>query len=87
MISIIDLVGEDALYSKTVSWVSGIILHTNTNTDTDTDTGAVSWVWWSYGQEQPYDKSGLKKLEDFALSMSYFTYERRVYYDISSCTH
>ena len=39
MISIIDLVGKDALYLKTVSWVSSIILHTDTDTDTDTDTG------------------------------------------------
>ena len=38
MISIIDLVGEDALYSKTVSWVSSIILHIDTDTDTDNDT-------------------------------------------------
>ena len=40
MISITDLVGNNALYLKTVSSVSSIILHTDTDTDTDTDTGA-----------------------------------------------
>ena len=40
MISITDLVGEDALYSKTVSWVSSTILHIDTDTDTDTDPGS-----------------------------------------------
>ena len=39
MISITDLVGNNALYLKTVSLVSSIILHTDTDTDTDTDTG------------------------------------------------
>ena len=39
MISITDLVGNNALYLKTVSSVSSIILHTGTDTDTDTDTG------------------------------------------------
>ena len=41
MIWIIDLVGKEALYLKTVFWVSSIILHIDTDigADADADTG------------------------------------------------
>ena len=40
VISIVDLVGKQALYLKTASWASGIMLHADTDANADTGLGS-----------------------------------------------